>query len=55
MPNFFLQRDIDATMLANVISARLTEKELPRNNHTQMMHNYFIIAERFSKKSGFYV
>jgi radical SAM superfamily enzyme YgiQ (UPF0313 family) len=55
MPNFYNPRDIDAAMLANIISARIEEDDVPRTEHAEKMHQYFVFAKRFSKKSGFYV
>lgn len=55
MPNFFNKRDFDAAMLANIISAKVTERDIQDPVYAQKMHRYFLIAKRFSEKEGFFV
>jgi radical SAM superfamily enzyme YgiQ (UPF0313 family) len=55
MPNFYNPRDIDAAMLANIISAQIDEDDVPCEEYAEKMHQYFVFAKRFSKKSGFFV
>jgi anaerobic magnesium-protoporphyrin IX monomethyl ester cyclase len=55
MPNFYTQRDFDASMLVNVISGKIGEKDINDPSLAIRMHRYFLIASRFSEKEGFYV
>ena len=55
LPNFFAQRDIDAAFLVNIISGRLHERDIEDPEIRNLLHRYFLVAERFSKKEGFYV
>jgi anaerobic magnesium-protoporphyrin IX monomethyl ester cyclase len=55
MPNFFNQRDFDASMLVNIISAKISESDIKYPQFAKKMHRYFLMANRFSKKEGFYV
>jgi len=55
MPNFYEQRDIDASMLATIISSEMKEEELEDDLSRERLHRYFLIANRFSGKSGFFV
>jgi radical SAM superfamily enzyme YgiQ (UPF0313 family) len=55
LPNFYNQRDIDAVLMATVISAKMSDKDLPETIHSERLHRYFLLAERFSKKSGYFV
>jgi hypothetical protein len=55
LPNFFTPRDIDAAMLVNVISSGLTESELADPVVARRLHRYFLVAERFSERTGFFV
>jgi radical SAM superfamily enzyme YgiQ (UPF0313 family) len=55
MPTFYNQRDIDASLLANIISARMREEEVPPSPYAGELHRRFLIAQRFSEKSGFFV
>jgi radical SAM superfamily enzyme YgiQ (UPF0313 family) len=54
-PNFFNRRDFDAAMLANIISANITESDIKNPVYAEKMHRYFLIANRFSEKKGFFV
>ena len=55
MPNFYSQQDIDASILVNIISGMMKEKDVENSDDAGRLHRYFIIADRFSKKSGFFV
>lgn len=55
MPNFFNQRDFDASMLVNIISGKMTENDIQNPLYAKKLHRYFLIASRFSDKEGFYV
>jgi anaerobic magnesium-protoporphyrin IX monomethyl ester cyclase len=55
MPGFYSQRDIDAAMLANIISAQVQEGDLRGSAHAERLHRYFLVKDRFSEKSGFFV
>lgn len=55
LPNYYNQGDIDAVLMATVISAQMAEKDLPETIHSERLHRYFLMADRFSKKSGFFV
>jgi hypothetical protein len=55
MPNFYNQRDIDASILVNIISGKIQEKEIEDPGNAERLHRYFLIANRFSRKSGFFV
>jgi radical SAM superfamily enzyme YgiQ (UPF0313 family) len=54
LPNFFSQRDIDASFLVNVISSELHEEEVDAEVAAKL-HRYFLVAERFSQRTGFFV
>jgi radical SAM superfamily enzyme YgiQ (UPF0313 family) len=55
LPNFFSSRDIDAAMLVNIISSGLTQNELADPAVARRLHRYFLVAERFSERTGFFV
>jgi anaerobic magnesium-protoporphyrin IX monomethyl ester cyclase len=55
LPNFYNQRDIDASMMVNIISGKMEEKDIKDPDQAARLHRYFIMVDRFSKKSGFYV
>jgi anaerobic magnesium-protoporphyrin IX monomethyl ester cyclase len=55
MPNFYTQRDIDASILVEIISGEIEEKEIQDPLYAKKLHRYFLIANRFSKKTGFFV
>jgi len=55
MPNFYNQRDFDASMLVNIVSAKISESDIKYPQFAKKMHRYFLIANRFSEKEGFYV
>jgi anaerobic magnesium-protoporphyrin IX monomethyl ester cyclase len=54
LPNFFSQRDIDASFLVSVISGEVGEHDVAPEVAAKL-HRYFLVAERFSHKSGFFV
>ena len=54
LPNFFPQRDIDASFLVNVISSELREEDLDPQVAARL-HRYFLVADRFSHHAGFFV
>jgi radical SAM superfamily enzyme YgiQ (UPF0313 family) len=55
MPNFYTQRDADAAMLVNIISGDLKPGDIENPVYAKRLHRYFLMADRFSEKSGFYV
>lgn len=55
MPNFYTQRDADATMLVNIISGNMRVGDIENPVYAQKLRRHFLMAERFSEKSGFYV
>ena len=55
LPNFFPQRDIDAAFLVNIISGKMTEDDIGDPETRSKLHRYFLVAERFSQKEGFFV
>ncbi|UCG61751.1 MAG: B12-binding domain-containing radical SAM protein [Candidatus Zixiibacteriota bacterium] len=55
MPNFYSQRDSDAAMLVNIISGEIKATDVEDPVYGDRLHRYFIMAERFSEKSGFFV
>ena len=55
LPNFYSQRDIDAAIMATIVSAGMKETDLPDSAYSDRLHRYFLLAERFSNKSGFFV
>lgn len=55
MPNFYARRDIDAAIMANIISGRIGEGDLPVSPHADKLRRYVAIAERFSHRSGFFI
>ena len=54
LPNFFSQRDIDASFLVSIISAEVREQDVDPAVATQL-HRYFLVADRFSQRTGFFV
>ncbi len=55
LPNFFSQRDIDAAFLVNIISGKIREGDVEDPHVRSTLHRYFLVADRFSQKQGFYV
>jgi radical SAM superfamily enzyme YgiQ (UPF0313 family) len=55
LPNFFGQRDIDAAFLVNIISGKIKEEDVEDPYVRSTLHRYFLVAERFSQKQGFFV
>jgi anaerobic magnesium-protoporphyrin IX monomethyl ester cyclase len=55
MPNFYAQRDIDAMMMANIISAEFDGTSLPETAQNEHLRRCLLFVKRFSRKSGFYV
>ncbi len=55
LPNFYHQRDIDATLMVNIISGRLRESDIAEPDIAAKLHRYFLITDRFSQKEGFFV
>ena len=55
LPGFFTRRDIDAATLATVISSGLHESEIPDPDVASAHHRHFLVAERFSERTGFFV
>lgn len=55
LPSFYGQRDIDASLLAAIISAELEEKELAGSRYERVLRRHLLVARRFSERSGFFV
>ncbi|MFC1529581.1 B12-binding domain-containing radical SAM protein [Gemmatimonadota bacterium] len=55
MPNFLDQRDMDASFIVNIISGKMKESDIEDPEYARRLHRYFLIVDRFSEKSGFYV
>ena len=55
MPHFYVQRDADATMLVNIISGNVKISDIESPAYAQKLRRHFLMADRFSEKSGFYV
>jgi radical SAM superfamily enzyme YgiQ (UPF0313 family) len=55
LPRYFTQREIDGFFMAYVVSSRATLDDIPDKSLHPLLRRYFTIAERFSKKSEFYV
>jgi len=55
LPNFLNQHDIDAAALATIISGKVTEADITDVEVRDALHRYLLVAERFSKASGFFV
>jgi len=55
VPNFYSQRDADATMLVNIISGNLRIGDIQNPEYAHRLRRHFLMADRFSEKSGFYV
>jgi anaerobic magnesium-protoporphyrin IX monomethyl ester cyclase len=55
LPGYFEPREVDAFLMAYVVSSGLTAEELPAGPVRQRLARHFLSAERFSKKSDFYV
>jgi len=55
LPRYFTPREIDAFLMAYVVSSGVTLAELPAGPVHDRLERYFLAAERFSKKADFYV
>ncbi len=55
MPNFYTRRDADAAMLVNIISGELTPEDVENPVYAKQLERHFLMADRFSNKSGFFV
>ncbi len=55
MPNFYTRRDSDAAMLVNIISGEVKETDIENPVYAGRLRRHFLMAERFSEKSGFFV
>lgn len=55
LPGYFTQREIDGFFMAYVVSSRATLDDIEDPTVKQLMRRYFVVADRFSKKSEFYV
>ena len=52
MPGFYEQRDIDASIFANIISAQVNEEDTIGSGYAKQLHRHFLVAKRFSAKSS---
>jgi radical SAM superfamily enzyme YgiQ (UPF0313 family) len=55
LPSYFTQREIDGFFMAYVVSSRATIDEIEDEDVKQVLKRYFLVADKFSKKSEFYV
>jgi anaerobic magnesium-protoporphyrin IX monomethyl ester cyclase len=55
LPGYFTQREIDGFFMAYVVSSRASLEEIQDERVRQVLQRYFIVADKFSKKSEFYV
>jgi hypothetical protein len=55
MPPYFTQREIDGLFMAYVVSSQATIEDIEDMEVRKLLHRHFLIAERFSKRSEFYV
>lgn len=55
LPGYFTQREIDGFFMAYVISSRASLDEIEDEGVRQILRRYFVIADKFSKKTEFYV
>ena len=55
LPAYFTQREIDGFFMAYVVSSRTSIDEIEDENVKLLLRRYFVIADKFSKKSEFYV
>jgi radical SAM superfamily enzyme YgiQ (UPF0313 family) len=55
LPAYFTQREINGFFMAYVVSSRASLDEIEDETVRRLMRRYFLIADKFSKKSEFYV
>jgi hypothetical protein len=55
LPDYFTQREIDGFFMAYVVSSRASLEEIEDEKVKNILRRYFVIADKFSKKSEFYV
>ena len=55
MPPYFSPREIDGLFMAYVVSSQATLNDIKDKEVRKLLNRHFIIAERFSKRSEFYV
>jgi anaerobic magnesium-protoporphyrin IX monomethyl ester cyclase len=55
LPGYFTQREIDGFFMAYVVSSRASLEEIADEDVRTIMRRYFLIADKFSSKSEFYV
>jgi hypothetical protein len=55
LPSYFTQREIDGFFMAYVVSSRATIDEIEDEDVKHILKRYFLVADKFSKKSEFYV
>ena len=55
MPPYFSQREIDGLFMAYVVSSQASISDIQSEEVRRLLNRHFVIAERFSKRSEFYV
>lgn len=55
MPPYFSEREINGLLMAYVVSSQATLNDIKDEYVRKVLRRYFIISERFSKRSEFYV
>ena len=55
LPGYFTQREIDGFFMAYVVSSRASLEEIEDERVRKILRRHFVVADRFSKKSEFYV
>jgi anaerobic magnesium-protoporphyrin IX monomethyl ester cyclase len=55
LPGYFTQREIDGFFMAYVVSSRARLEEIEDPSVRIQLQRYFVVADKFSKKTEFYV
>jgi len=55
LPTYYTQREIDGFFMSYIVSSKATLDEIQDETVKRLLRRYFIVAERFSKRSEFYV
>ena len=55
LPGYFSQREIDGFFMAYVVSSRVSPEDIEDESIRLQLKRYFTVADRFSRKSEFYV
>lgn len=55
LPSYYNRREIDGFFMSYVVSSQASPEEIKDEYTKKLLHRYFVVAERFSKKGEFYV